>query len=585
MIEVLNLKKSYGEKTIFDNITFKIQNYGLYYLKGANASGKTTLFNLISGNDFDFEGEIRVNNIKINEKNIDSIKNYLTYINQDFLLLENSTVLESLKMISRKKKNKYKEILNFVGLEQLINEKIYTLSSGEKRRLLIAYALLRNSQILLLDEIFNNLDSANIRIIAEILNKLKNNHIIILSTHYLPSDLAIDQTLEIISTQIHLSSILEANQSISYTSKNHANPVSHSILVLVNFCMLLCYLLGSIFIGIGGDQTQVNFINQRLYYDNVPVFSLIDNQTNNKFISKNKSDIDFLPQIQNLSHNSLKYGGSAYFFEQNCFEKIKVLYGSFPEGSDKYLISSYQAEQFVKDNTITNISKYYELDPNIVGVYESNFKLYSDSINKLFKENNVVLSTFLTSSFISIKNKENDTKFISTYFCNRYSFNEFKNLDVYNVQTTNILLSRIKNISEFQMSNLNNFIIGISLLTLGSLISLIFVPIIAQIQKYSIYIQRYYGYTKKYFLTYFLKLYLLPSLIFQFSFLLTYISNVISNNNINLLLIGNYSNIIFNPSIFCLLVLLSLLSTSIAFIILKSPLLSKNVELIKAIKS
>ena len=89
MIEVLNLKKSYGEKTIFDNITFKIQNYGLYYLKGENASGKTTLFNLISGNDFDFEGEIRVNNIKINEKNIDSIKNYLTYINQDFLLLEN----------------------------------------------------------------------------------------------------------------------------------------------------------------------------------------------------------------------------------------------------------------------------------------------------------------------------------------------------------------------------------------------------------------------------------------------------------------------------------------------------------------
>ena len=585
MIEILNVKKSYGEKTIFDNITFKIQNYGLYYLKGENASGKTTLFNLISGNDFNFEGEIRVNNIKINEKNIDSIKNYLTYINQDFLLFENSTVLESLKMISRKKKNKYKEILNFVGLEQLINEKIYTLSSGEKRRLLIAYAFLRNSQILLLDEIFNNLDSTNIKIISEILNKLKNNHIIILSTHYLPSDLTIDQTLEIISPQIHLSSIPEANQSISYTSKNHANPVSHSILVLVNFCMLLCYLLGSIFIGIGGDQTQVNFINQRLYYDNVPVFSLINNQTNNKFISMNKSDIDFLPQIQNLSHNSLKYGGSAYFFEQKYFEKVKILYGSLPVGSDKYLISSYQAEQFVKDNTITNISKYYELDPNIVGVYESNFKLYNDSINKLFKENNVVLSTFLTSSFISIKNKENDTRFISTYFCNQYSFSEFKNLDIYNVQATNILLSRIKNISEFQMSNLNNFIIGISLLTLGSLISLIFVPIIAQIQKYSIYIQRFYGYTKKYFHTYFLKLYLLPSLIFQFSFLLTYISNVISNNNINLLLIGNYSSIIFNPSIFCLLVLLSLLSTSIAFIILKSPLLSKNVELIKAIKS
>ena len=178
---------------VFDqaSITFKKNN--IYAITGESGVGKTSLLDLISGIHPLNNGEIKVNDQIINNKDYqNNITKFISYLPQNFFIL-NTSIYENITLNQNKSDtNKIKEILSllnmksFIGLENFqkqLGERGSKISGGQKQRIAIARALYREKDIILLDEFTSSLDKQNEEIVFEVLNKIKQNKIIILSSH------------------------------------------------------------------------------------------------------------------------------------------------------------------------------------------------------------------------------------------------------------------------------------------------------------------------------------------------------------------------------------------------------------------
>lgn len=195
MIELVNINKNFGDKTILDNCSFNINPNDFVAIVGESGSGKTTLLNILgliesvdSGKVKMFDEEyIKPNSIQANKL----IRERIGFVFQNFALIDNQTVLYNLLMAmkyrSLKKSEKLVEIekvLEFVGLGGYQNKKIYELSGGEQQRIAIARAILKPHDLILADEPTGSLDDVNKQIIFELFEKLnEQGKTIIIVTH------------------------------------------------------------------------------------------------------------------------------------------------------------------------------------------------------------------------------------------------------------------------------------------------------------------------------------------------------------------------------------------------------------------
>lgn len=195
MIELVNINKNFGDKTILDNCSFNINPNDFVAIVGESGSGKTTLLNILgliesvdSGKVKMFDEEyIKPNSIQANKL----IRERIGFVFQNFALIDNQTVLYNLLMAmkyrSLKKNEKLVEIekvLEFVGLAGYQNKKIYELSGGEQQRIAIARAILKPHDLILADEPTGSLDDVNKQIIFELFEKLnEQGKTIIIVTH------------------------------------------------------------------------------------------------------------------------------------------------------------------------------------------------------------------------------------------------------------------------------------------------------------------------------------------------------------------------------------------------------------------
>lgn len=161
MLQLRNIKKSFGEKEVLKNINVTIEPGEIVSLLGPSGCGKTTLLNIILGLVKQTEGDIYFNDQELT--NIDMQQRGFNIVFQDFALFPHLTAYENIVYGLRNQKEKIpeaqlQEYISFLGLETHIDKKISELSGGQKQRVAIARTLVMKPKVLLLDEPLSALD-------------------------------------------------------------------------------------------------------------------------------------------------------------------------------------------------------------------------------------------------------------------------------------------------------------------------------------------------------------------------------------------------------------------------------------------
>lgn len=181
MIKLHNASKSFSTFQAIKSVSLTIDKGEIHGIIGASGAGKSTLLRLMNLLEIPDEGEIEVNGQRLtnlNSKELRHARKKIGMIFQHFNLVANKTVYEnvavSLELANipkKERKSRVIECLQFVGLENLMEQYPVQLSGGQKQRVAIARALANNPQVLLCDEPTSSLDPNTT---AEILEVLKN---------------------------------------------------------------------------------------------------------------------------------------------------------------------------------------------------------------------------------------------------------------------------------------------------------------------------------------------------------------------------------------------------------------------------
>ena len=181
--------RSFGKRQILDNINFNVNSGEILGMLGPNGVGKSTLFNLIIGLIKPDFGSIIINgenvlNYPIAER---TQKFKIGYVPQYGGYFHELTLLDNLKAVSEvliqnitDRNTKIDYLISRFELDSILNVQAKFLSGGQKKKLVIALALLSDPKILLLDECFAALDVLTIKMLQEIIVNLQTeNHITI----------------------------------------------------------------------------------------------------------------------------------------------------------------------------------------------------------------------------------------------------------------------------------------------------------------------------------------------------------------------------------------------------------------------
>ena len=187
-LEVENLVKSYGNNPVIKNLTFTIEKGQLISFVGESGSGKSTFLKCLTGLENINSGKVILNNKIINDKNlfVKPQRRKIGYVFQDYPLFPHLNIKENICFNLEKRYFKnFEDIVKLTNLKQLLERYPHEISGGEQQRVSIARSIIREPDLLLLDEPFSNLD-ANIKYsIRDEICKIikKTNTTTILVTH------------------------------------------------------------------------------------------------------------------------------------------------------------------------------------------------------------------------------------------------------------------------------------------------------------------------------------------------------------------------------------------------------------------
>jgi ABC-2 type transport system ATP-binding protein len=186
MLSVQDLSYAYDQNLVLSHISFEYKEPKLIGLLGQNGVGKSTLIKLLTGLLIPKSGKIMIDGLDI-QLDQDLIKEKLGYLPEKNPLDQNFEVLEYLSWVSRLKgiANIDEALIEKLGLESVLFQKIATLSKGFKQRVGIAQALLHQPKILILDEPTSGLDLIQVQAFKQLLMDLKKEKLILMSTHHL----------------------------------------------------------------------------------------------------------------------------------------------------------------------------------------------------------------------------------------------------------------------------------------------------------------------------------------------------------------------------------------------------------------
>ncbi len=163
VIEAENISKGFGDRLLYENLSFKLPPGGIVGIIGANGAGKTTLFKMITGEDTPDAGSIKLGEtvtlayVEQTRENLDPEKSVWEQISDGLDIIK----LGKREMNSRAIVSQF----NFMGADQ--QKKVGILSGGERNRINLAMMLKEEANVLLLDEPTNDLDINTIRALED----------------------------------------------------------------------------------------------------------------------------------------------------------------------------------------------------------------------------------------------------------------------------------------------------------------------------------------------------------------------------------------------------------------------------------
>lgn len=192
LLKAQKLSKRYRGRTVVNGVTLHVNRGEIVGLLGPNGAGKTTTFYMILGLVKPDAGQVFFQNRDVTREPVHRrARAGIGYLAQEPSVFRKLTVeqnvlaiLETLNLSEEERGRRLTELIEELGLSPLAKQKAYTLSGGERRKLEITRALVRNPAMLMLDEPFSGVDPLAVAEIQTILTGLRNRGLGILITDH-----------------------------------------------------------------------------------------------------------------------------------------------------------------------------------------------------------------------------------------------------------------------------------------------------------------------------------------------------------------------------------------------------------------
>ena len=205
MIEVQDLVKRYGSYLAVDHLSFSAEKGQIYGFLGPNGAGKSTTMNIMTGCLAPTSGTVLVDGMDLQQQP-EKVKQRIGYLPELPPLYPEMTVREYLTFAARLKKVPKAQVLHEVvqamektGLNDEQDHLIRTLSKGYRQRVGLAATLLGNPDVVILDEPTVGLDPRQILEIRDLIRSLRDDHVVLLSSHVLSEVSAVCDYIFILS--------------------------------------------------------------------------------------------------------------------------------------------------------------------------------------------------------------------------------------------------------------------------------------------------------------------------------------------------------------------------------------------------
>ena len=193
ILKINNVSKRFGKIEAVNNVSFKVKKSEMFAYLGVNGAGKSTTISMICGTLKNDTGSILICGEDIN-KNANDIKSKIGVVFQYSVLDPTLSVYDNLKyraclynITGNEFKKRFEELSRTFDLKSIQNQKVKTLSGGQRRRVDIARAIIHNPELLILDEPTTGLDPNTRKKLWNIIRCLieKNGTTVFLTTHYM----------------------------------------------------------------------------------------------------------------------------------------------------------------------------------------------------------------------------------------------------------------------------------------------------------------------------------------------------------------------------------------------------------------
>lgn len=406
MLVVKKLNKGFIKKVI-NNFSYEFKTNTIYAITGPSGCGKSTLLAILANNDKHYQGEVYFQNKLLKES-----KNYtfldVGYVYQSYQLFDKLTAYENvilpLKLLDddyEKVKFKVQTLFKKFNIAHLLNTKVKDLSGGEKQRVAIIRALIKEPKVLLLDEPTSALDEQTTNLLLSHLKSIKENKIIIMVTHNEKLASLCDEIIclnQINKQEIPVIKKVPDNskkikfKSVSYLqkkvfkNKKIFNYIATSILSFGLLGFLLSNLLTSFINNVVSDSLSVfnnsgNVTFKEKNTNNVFDYSTLEKDYDCLYYegleSSFKEKIKHQNQIVSISFNSHKINDPTFIFDNYLNTNDDLLTLSVPLSYQNLIGSS---------NTLTLSLNSKDLTIKIDQVYlddSQQFSLYCNNVNYL----------------------------------------------------------------------------------------------------------------------------------------------------------------------------------------------------------